>query len=332
MDTIVVEELCKRFRAKQKQPGVSGSLRSLVSPRFSEVTAVDRVSFSVARGEAVGFIGPNGAGKSTTLKMLTGILYPTEGRARVLGMTPWRERKQLALRVASVFGQRSQLWYHLPPADSFGLLAHIYELDRARYRRRLARLVELFELAPYLHVPVRRLSLGERMRCEIAAALLHEPEVIFLDEPTIGLDVVAKQQIRGFVRALAEEEAATVILTSHDAGDIEQVCRRVMVVNHGALIFDDSIERLKRSFLRHKVIDVTLAEPGAAMAERGVTIVASEPFRIRLEVDTDIQPIERVIGDLLARHRISDITVAEPPLDEVIGAIYAAGAPATQGG
>ncbi|HZQ36175.1 MAG TPA: ATP-binding cassette domain-containing protein [Dehalococcoidia bacterium] len=332
MAAIEVEALEKRFRARRKQPGLGGSLRALFAPQYSEICAVDRVSFTIARGEIAGFIGPNGAGKSTTLKMLTGILHPSGGSARVLGLVPWRERKRLTYRIASVFGQRSQLWYHLPPADSFNLLAHVYELEPAAFRARQARLVELFGIAPYLHVPVRRLSLGERMRCEIAAALLHRPEVLLLDEPTIGLDVVAKGQIRALVRQLADEEQVTVLLTSHDAGDIEQVCRRVLVINHGTLIFDDTLERLRRGYLRHKVIDLKLAEPGEPAPEPGLRVLAADPYRLRLEVDTDAQSMERVIAALVGRYRIADLTVEEPPLDEVIAAIYAAGRPPEQHG
>ncbi len=324
---ISVEDLQKSFRTKQKLPGVGGSLRALWSPRYGTTAAVDGISFSISRGEVVGFIGPNGAGKSTTLKMLTGILHPSGGQAQVLGLVPWRERQRLVYRIASVFGQRSQLWYHLPPADSFRLLARIYDLEKRAYEERLNRLVELFEIAPYMHVPVRRLSLGERMRCEIAAALLHRPQVVLLDEPTIGLDVVAKQQIRALIRALAEEESVTVLLTSHDAGDIEQVCNRVIVINHGSLIFDDSLDRLKHAFLRHKVIDLKLVEAAAPVALTGVRVIESQPFRLRLEVDSDAQPIEQVIAALVSTYRIADLTIEEPPLDEVIAAIYAAARP-----
>jgi ABC-2 type transport system ATP-binding protein len=322
--TIEVNALRKVFQVKRKAPGLIGSFRALWRPDYAPLTAVAGMSFRIERGEAVGFVGPNGAGKSTTIKMLTGLLFPTSGEARVLGLVPWRERARLAFRVASVFGQRSQLWYHLPPADSFALLARIYELDRAEYRERLRDLVDRFEIAPYLHVPVRRLSLGERMRCEIAAALLHRPEVIFLDEPTIGLDVVAKQQIRAVVRDLNQDEGATVLLTSHDAGDIEQVCRRVIVINRGALVFDDAVVELKRAFLRHKVIEVKLGEERPPPDLPGVTVIAAEPYRLRLEVDPDAQPIERLIASLAAGYRIVDLTVEEPPLEEIIAAIYVA--------
>ena len=323
-EAIVVEGLRKQFRAKQKPPGLGGSLRALVAPRYSDVLAVDGVSFAAGRGEVVGFIGPNGAGKSTTLKMLTGILHPTAGEAHVLGLVPWRERSRLVYRCASVFGQRSQLWYHLPPADSFALLARIFELDDADFRARLAQLVELFEIGRLLHTPVRRLSLGERMRCEIAAALLHRPQVVFLDEPTIGLDVVAKAQIRSFVRTLAAEEGVTVVLTSHDAGDIEQVCRRVLVINHGRLVFDGALDGLKRGYLRRKVVGLKLSEPAdESLALPGVATVRQTPFELRLEVDAERQPVERLLPLLTERYRIADLTIEEPPLEEVIAAIYA---------
>jgi ABC-2 type transport system ATP-binding protein len=324
MTVVDVRDLRKVYPVKRKQPGLVGSLRALWRPEYAPVVAVDAISFGIGRGEAVGFVGPNGAGKSTTIKMLTGILYPTSGQARVLGMVPWIERQRLAFRIASVFGQRSQLWYHLPPADSFALLARIYELEDRPYRERLGDLVDRFGLAPYLHVPVRRLSLGERMRCEIVAALLHRPEVVFLDEPTIGLDVVAKQQIRSLVRALNQDEGVTFLLTSHDAGDIEQVCRRVIVINHGALVFDDTVADLKRSFLTNKVIELKLAEDSPPIEAAGVTVVEAEPYRHRLEVDTDVQPIERVIAQLVASFQVADLTIEEPPLEEVIAAIYAA--------
>jgi ABC-2 type transport system ATP-binding protein len=292
------------------------------------VTAVDDLSFELAPGEAVGFVGPNGAGKSTTIKMLAGILYPTAGEARVLDLVPWEQRQRLAYQIGSVFGQRSQLWYHLPAADSFGLLARIYELDERLYRRRVAHLVERFAIQPYLHVPVRRLSLGERMRCEIAAALLHQPKVVFLDEPTIGLDVVAKGEIRALVSSLNQDEGVTFLLTSHDAGDIERVCRRVVVINHGLLVFDGDVADLKRGYLRRKVVDVILAEAGPPFDATGVTVLLAEPYRLRLEVDPSVQPIERIIAELVARYRVADLTIAEPPLEEVIAAIYAAAGPA----
>jgi|DewCreStandDraft_1066081.scaffolds.fasta_scaffold00115_38 ABC-2 type transport system ATP-binding protein len=330
--TPVVEAqgLRKVFRAKEKPPGLLGSLRSLVRPTYRTVEAVRGIDFTIAPGEMVAFIGPNGAGKSTTIKMLTGILYPTSGTARVLGLVPWERRQELVYRIAAVFGQRSQLWYHLPPIDSFELLARIYELDRADYRRRLAALIERFDIAAFLHTPVRKLSLGERMRCELVGALLHRPAVLFLDEPTIGLDVVARQRIRAHLRELNETEGTTVFLTSHDAGDIEQLCRRVIVISHGTVIFDDSMEALKRRFIPTKVIELKLEESadktpahtiGAELP--GVRVIRREDYVLTLEVETARQSIEVVVGRILATCRVADVTISDPPLEEIIAAIYA---------
>ena len=255
---IEADRLNKHFSAKQTAPGLRGALSALVRPTYKETMAVQDCSFTVDEGELVAFIGPNGAGKSTTIKMLTGILYPSGGSARVLGLVPWEQRGMLAYNIAAVFGQKSQLWYHLPPLATFDLLARIYELEEREYRQRAGALIELFELGPHLQTSVRRLSLGERMRCELAAALLHRPRVIFLDEPTIGLDVIAKQKIRALIRQLNADEGVTVFLTSHDADDVEQICERVIVINHGTLILDEPIATLKGEFLQTKVTDVTV--------------------------------------------------------------------------
>ncbi|MGH2351628.1 MAG: ABC transporter ATP-binding protein, partial [Chloroflexota bacterium] len=263
--------------------------------------------------------------KSTTIKMLTGILYPTSGEARVLGFVPWQQRRLLAYNIAAVFGQKSQLWYHLPPQATFDLLARIYDLEAATYRRRVTELVELFELGPHLRTPVRRLSLGERMRCEIAAALLHRPKVLFLDEPTIGLDVIAKQRIRSLIRRLNTEDGVTVFLTSHDAGDVEQICRRVVVINHGAIILDAPVSTLKREYLQNKVIDLKLAGDERVpdiLPFPGVTTLERGDWGLRLEVDTTRQPVDAVIAHLVARYRVADITIADPPLEEIIAHIY----------
>jgi ABC-2 type transport system ATP-binding protein len=222
MAIIEVESLAKTFRTRERSAGLLGSFHSFVAPRYREREAVKHISFALEPGEVLAFIGPNGAGKSSTIKMLTGILFPSSGTARVLGFVPWRQRRKLAFHIASVYGQKSQLWYHLPPQDTFDLLARIYELDTSEYHKRRAFLVDAFDIAEYMRTPSRKLSLGERMRCELAAALLHKPSVIFLDEPTIGLDVIAKQRVRELIAQLNTEEGVTVFLTSHDAGDIDR--------------------------------------------------------------------------------------------------------------
>jgi ABC-2 type transport system ATP-binding protein len=326
MNAIEVRDLRKVFSKRRQAPGLKGALAGMVRARHDEVRAVAGVSFAIAPGELVAFIGPNGAGKSTTIKMLTGILHPTSGEAAVLGLTPWRERTRLAFSIASVFGQRSQLSYHLPPRDSFDLLASIYELEQGAYRDRLGMLADLFEIGRLMDTPVRRLSLGERMRCEVAASLLHRPRVLFLDEPTIGLDVIAKQTIRDLILRLNQEEGTTVLLTSHDAGDVEQVCKRAIVINHGRLMFDDSVATLRREFLGSKVIDLVLAEQSAPVEYPGVRCVEHDSYRMRLEVDTAQQQLDLVVARLVSRLRVADITISDPPMEEVIAEMYRRGA------
>ena len=322
---IVVDRLTKTFRVAERRAGAWNTLAGLVRRRWRTVNAVNDLSFSLAEGELVGLIGPNGAGKSTTIKMLTGILYPSAGEARVLGLVPWADRRTLAYNIAAVFGQKSQLWYHLPPQATFDLLARVYELEPAAYRRRAGELIDLFDLGQHLRTPVRKLSLGERMRCELAAALLHRPQVLFLDEPTIGLDVIAKQRMRSLIRRLNADEGVTVFLTSHDAGDVEQVCRRVIVINHGSLILDEPVATLKREFLQTKVIDLKLAENAPAAADlpfSGVSVVDQGDWGVRLEVNTARQPIDAVIAHLVAHYRVADITIGDPPMEEIIAQIY----------
>ena len=324
MAIIEVSDLRKTFRSKRKAPGLSGSLRALVAPTYQVVEAVRGISLSCERGELLAFIGPNGAGKSTTIKMLTGILYPTTGHAQVLGLTPWQDRERLAFNIASVFGQKSQLWIHLPPIDTFNLLARIYELDARAYQERIGRLIEVFEIGDLVHTPARRLSLGERMRCEIAAALIHRPQVLFLDEPTIGLDVVTKQRIRDLIRQLNREEQVTVFLTSHDAGDIEQLCKRVIVVNHGTIILNTSVSTLRRRFLQHKIIDLKLQDPlpAGGLQLPGTTVLKTSTYGAKLQVDTAVAGIEQVISRLVGQYQVADITIEDPPLEQIIAAIY----------
>ena len=327
MSVITVTDLGKTFVTKEKASGLRGSLRALARPRTSEVRAVRGISFTVDEGERVAFIGPNGAGKSTTIKMLVGILFPTAGQAQVLGYVPWRQRERLAYHIGAVFGQKSQLWYHLPPQDTFDLLARIYELEDRAYRQRLARLVELFELGPYLHTPVRKLSLGERMRCEIAASLLHRPRILFLDEPTIGLDVVVKARLRDLILQLNQEECITVFLTSHDVGDMETLCRRAMVINHGEVIYDDKVSTLKRSYVRSKTVSLKLGQPFEGFDMEGVRVAKHKGYGVRLEVDTDVVPIDAVMARLLARYSVVDLNVDNPPMEEIIARIYQEGPP-----
>ena len=325
-DVLQVEGLSKVFRRRVRGSGLRGLLASYRHTHWETVEAVHDLDLRMAEGEALALIGPNGAGKSTTIKMLTGILHPTAGTAHVLGLVPWRQRTTLAMNIATVFGQRSQLWYHLPAGETFDLLARIYELKPAEYRARREELVRQFELEPLLGSAVRKLSLGQRMRCEIAAALLHRPRILFLDEPTIGLDVIAKQSIRELIRDMNRQEGVAVLLTSHDAGDIERLCKRVIVINHGTVMLDDRVSSMRRRYLRRKVIDLRLHEARDLHADwphmPGVRVVKSSGFGVKLEVDTDVQPIAQVVGTLMAALPVADITIEDAPMEEIIAAIY----------
>ncbi len=287
-----------------------------------EVVAVDQISLSIPAGQSVAFIGPNGAGKSTTIKMLTGILHPTSGSARVLGFTPWQERRKLVHQIGAVFGQRSQLWYHLPPRDTFELLARIYNLDRATFLKRRDLLIERFGLESFLATPVRKLSLGQRMRAEVAASLLHAPKVLFLDEPTIGLDVIARQELRDLLLEWNRDEGVTVFLTSHDAGDVERVARRVIVINHGRVVLDDKVSALRRQYLGSKVLSVKFHEPPTLFSLPGVSTLKASEYALKLEVDTRVTPIEQVMTEVLRAGPVADIAIEDPPLEAVIAHIY----------
>ncbi len=283
--------------------------------------AVDAVDLEIGLGEAVAFIGPNGAGKSTMIKMLTGILHPTTGAAEVLGLVPWKARQQLALQVGTVFGQRSQLWFHLPAGDTLRLLGAIYELPPAAVRARNAELVERFALQDLLLVPVRKLSLGQRMRFEIAASLIHRPKVLFLDEPTVGLDVIAKAEVREVIRE-ANRDGATVFLTSHDAGDIESIARRAIVIDEGHVVFDDKVSQLRRQWLTDKVVDLRSEEEVAPPDLPGVVVEKVSRYGLRLRFSAQELPVRQVVGHLLERYPVHDITISDPPLESVIAAIY----------
>ena len=248
MQAINVENLSKTFRVKRKEKGLKGSVRAILHPQTQEIRAVRDISFVVEEGEMLAFIGPNGAGKSTTIKMLTGILYPDGGRATVLGIDPAKRRRQLAYQIGTVFGQKEQLWTHLTPYDNFRFFGAIYDLSEKEAEARIDELSERFELSGFINTPVRNLSLGQRIRCEIVASLIHKPKVLFLDEPTIGLDPVVKETVRELIRQMNREERTTIFLTSHDVGDIEKLCSRIIIVNAGQIVLDDSIEHLKRHY------------------------------------------------------------------------------------
>lgn len=313
MNAVKAEGLHKVFHLKRG---------GLFSTCKKDVVAVDRIDLEVPNGQSVAFIGPNGAGKSTTIKMLTGILKPTSGYASVLGLVPWQDRTQLAAKIGAVFGQRSQLWLHLPPTDTFDLLAKVYDIDRAEYKKRRDMLVERFGLGSFLDRPVRKLSLGQRMRAEIAASLLHRPQLLFLDEPTIGIDVVARQELRELIREWNREEGVTVFLTSHDAGDIESVAERVIVVNHGRIVLDDDVARVRTQVLTSRVVSVKFNDEAHWEDLPGTRLLRQSNRELSLEVETGIVSVESVIEKLLAAGSVADISIEAPPLEDVIAHLY----------
>lgn len=324
---IKVSNLKKNFLIKQKVSGFWPNLRSIFSPEYTEITAVNNISFDVNYGEMLAFIGPNGAGKSTTIKMLTGILFPTAGgtprsKIDVLGFDPSKQRTELAFHIGSIFGQKSQLWYHLPAIDTFQLLYRIYELKYADYKERLDYLVKAFEIEPFIKTPVRQLSLGQRMRCELVASLLHRPKIIFLDEPTIGLDVIAKQQVRDMLKYLNQTEGVTIFLTSHDAGDIEAITKRTIIVNNGKIIFDDTTENLKKNYITSKVIELVTEEPIDNFKFEAGKILERKSHSLKVEIDTKVSSIEKLITYALENFKVVDINIFDTPLEKIISSLY----------
>jgi ABC-2 type transport system ATP-binding protein len=330
---IEVENLSKTFVVSAKRGGLVGALRGLVAPAWREVVAVSTLSFEIAAGEMVGLIGPNGAGKSTTIKMLTGILVPSAGRVEVAGVTPWRKRRDLAGRIGVVFGQRSQLWWDLPLGESFDLLRHIYRVPASRHKANLAVFRDLLGLDEFIGTPVRQLSLGQRMRGELAAALLHDPELLFLDEPTIGLDVVAKQRIRDFLRRMNREAGTTVILTTHDMSDVAQLCPRVIIVDHGRAIYDGSLAEIRERLGTTRTLVVDLEESaeddssgGRAFAGvAGATLVREEGPRKWLRFERDAVSAADLIARVAASYRVRDLTLEEPEIEEIVRRVYTEG-------
>ena len=321
MAVIKVEKLSKNFKVKIKEKGFKGSLKSIIKPKYKIVKAVKNISFEVEKGEMIAFIGPNGAGKSTSIKMMTGILFPDKGKIDILGLDPSKDRKRLAYSIGCVFGQKEQLWTHLTPYDNFKFFGAIYDIPESRVEKKIEELRELFELDEFINTPVRNLSLGQRIRCEIVASLIHEPKIIFLDEPTIGLDPVVKEKISTLIKRMNKEYKTTVVLTSHDVSDIEKLCKRVIIVNKGQIVLDDTMENLKYHYLNKKIIDVKMKEKVNLDDVEGITILKDKDYNLKLEVDLKKKNISDAI-DLLNTDNIVDINISNVPLEEIISEIY----------
>ena len=324
MNVIEVKGLKKSFKVKLKEKGFKGTIKSMVKPKYKTIKAVNNLSFSVEKGEMIAFIGPNGAGKSTTIKMLTGILHNESGNINVMGLDPKKDRKKLAYEIGCVFGQKEQLWTHLTPYDNFKFFGAIYDLDDRIVEKRINELKELFELEEFIDTPVRNLSLGQRIRCEIVASLIHEPKILFLDEPTIGLDPVVKENIRRLIKRMNKEYKTTIFLTSHDVSDIEKLCKRVIIVNHGKIVLDDSMENLKYHYLNKKIIDAKMKEPVNLDDEDGICILKDKGYNLKIEVDINKKSVSDALK-LLNPDNIIDINISNVPLEEIISNIYSSG-------
>ncbi|MGE0108754.1 MAG: ATP-binding cassette domain-containing protein [Bdellovibrionales bacterium] len=323
---IDVQALTRSFKIAEKGQKRKGFLRYFEAPIIKELMAVDELNFSIQAGEKVAFIGPNGAGKSTTLKMLSGLLAPTSGTAHVDGLVPWEDTRALSRHIGLVFGQHSHLWPMLSVKDSFDLLAQIYDLDQVAYRDQREKLIGLFGLEKLLFQQARSLSLGQRMRCDIAAALLHRPSVLFLDEPTIGLDVTAKALLRDHLNKLAHDFETTILLTSHDTDDIESICKRVILIDHGKKLLDTTVAGLQRDFTHIKTLRLVTEEPNPSFSHDHVMVAERGEHNLVLKVDVGQIQIGKIVSLCLDQFRPLDIGIEDMPLEEVIKQIYARGA------
>ncbi len=319
---ITVEGLCKTFKVQKRSAGFKAAVKSLFHREYNEIEALKDVSFTIDEGEIVGYIGPNGAGKSTTIKVMSGILLPDKGKCSIMGRTPWKERVAHVKNIGVVFGQRSQLWWDVPVVDSFELLRDIYKIPAGEYRASLDMLVETLDLSGIINNPVRQLSLGQRMRCEIAASLLHSPKILFLDEPTIGLDAVSKIAVRKFIKSINKEKKVTVILTTHDMNDIEALADRIVLIGKGRILYDGNLNNLRSRFGTNKTITIDYEENSTPPEIPGTTLLSWSPERASLLVDTQKATVSEVISLLSNRLELLDFTVESTPIEEIIVQLY----------
>ncbi|MGN6032954.1 MAG: ABC transporter ATP-binding protein [Thermomicrobiales bacterium] len=330
MPIIQVDHLVKEFQRPKRIDGAFGGLRSLLTRQYITTRAVNDVSFSIDEGELVGYLGSNGAGKSTTIKMLSGILVPSGGEILVDGRVPWQDREQNALAIGVVFGQRTQLWWDLPLMDSLKLIGKLYRVEPERFRKNLDRLVDQLGIGGFLQTPVRQLSLGQRMRGDLAAAMLYEPRILYLDEPTVGLDVVAKERTRQFVEEVNRELGTTIILTTHDLADVERLCKRIVFIDKGTVLYDGSVSELKRRYAPWRVLDITLQpgdEPAAEVSLHldGVEIDEQTDTRLLLHFDPERIAVTDIITAVIGQRAVSDISIIEPDLEGVVREIVEQG-------
>ena len=320
MNVIEVKNLRKEFITKKRAVKPNGK-KYLFKRQKQIKNAVNDISFAVEQGETLAFIGPNGAGKSTTIKMLTGILYPTGGEINVLGFNPSKERVKLSYQIGSVFGQKEQLWVHLSPYENFKFFGSIYDIEKSKLEERIEELATIFEIKDFINQPVKSLSLGQRIKCEIVASLLHSPKMLFFDEPTIGLDPIAKETLRKLIKKINKELGTTIFFTSHDVGDIEEVCKRVIIINNGKIVLDDSMKNLKYHYLNKKIVDVNLKKKVKIEEKDGIKVLKAKDTLYKIEVDMNKTTIDELMG-LFSTEDLQDISISSTPLEDIIKDIY----------
>ena len=327
MDKIIeVNNLKKEFKTFSKGHGLKDTIKSLIFRKYETIDALNDISFSIRKGEIRGFIGPNGAGKSTTIKILCGILYPSSGSVKVNGFEPWSQRKEYVKKIGVVFGQKSQLWFDLPPIDTFHLNKSIFEIPEKEFNSRLNYFIKLLDLKEIIYRPTRQLSLGEKMKCELVSSLLHGPEIVFLDEPTIGLDIISKEKIRDFIKKINRDKKTTFLVTTHDMDDIEDLCKEIIIINKGKLVFDGKLEKIQREVLKTKILDIKFKEKVSSKELKKVIkdadIRENGDFEARISVDLKKTTIQKVVNDIINEFPINDINISNPKIETIIKRIY----------
>ena len=321
---IDVQNLCKTFKIHKRGTGFSGAVKNIFHPTYEHKKAVDNISFNIKEGEMVGFIGPNGAGKSTTVKMLSGILYPDSGNINVAGYIPHKQRKEYVANIGVVFGQKSQISWDLSPLDSYEVIKHIYKIPEKKYKENLERFTDLLDMGKFINQPVRQLSLGQRMRADIAAALLHSPKIVFFDEPTIGIDVVGKDKIRKFIKTLNQTDNITMIFTTHDMQDIEKTCERLIIIDDGKKLYDGSLENVKKSYVSSRIIEAEFESLPIELNLANVIVsdVENNAMKKIISFDTNEVSVNSLMSELMNTHNIKDVSIREPEIDAIIRDIY----------
>jgi ABC-2 type transport system ATP-binding protein len=319
---IQVKNLEKEYKTHVRGQGLINAFRSLIRRKSQIKKALKGITFDIQKGEIVGFIGPNGAGKSTTIKTLAGVLYPSSGFVRVLGYIPWKDRVKYVKNIGVVFGQKTQLWWDIPAIDTFYLHKDIYDIPEKQFKRRLKDMIKIMDVEEVVKTPVRDLSLGERMKCQIIAALLHNPKLVFLDEPSIGLDVIAKDRLREFIKKVNRRYRTTFLVTTHDMQDIEKLCKRIIIINFGEIIYDGPLDKIKKKFISTKVINAKYISPFKRFKLKGCKVLYKKKYELKIQVSTEKIKVKEVINYLLSNYDIADIIIEDPPIEQIIQKIY----------